>query len=275
MRQNPYHAAMLLTDFDAILFDMDGTLYREHHALPGAAETIARLQREGKPFGCVTNNSANTSEELAARLAKMDVALPPEAIYTSCHAMADWAMSHFKRPRIFNFAGRALRTMLAGRAEWVEGEQGGCDIVAVGTHFRENAVAFDFEAALAGLNHLCRGGHLLVGSADRVFPVQGGGVEFGSGSWGALYTYGANLPRERAHHVGKPSPEFFTPLLRKLGVEAKRCLIVGDNLESDILGGQQAGMATALVMTGITTPATLAASAIKPDAVFAGLPALM
>ncbi len=91
---------MRFTDFDAILFDMDGTLYREHRALPGAAAAIARLRQRGQPFACVTNNSANTAQELAQRLATMGIVIPPAAIYTSCHAMVDWMLARFARPRV-------------------------------------------------------------------------------------------------------------------------------------------------------------------------------
>ncbi len=169
---------------------------------------------------------------------------------------------------------------LGDRGRLVTSPDEPCDVVALGTHFRENATTFDIERALVGLNLLTRqpGTHLVVGSADRVFPIEyrgGTGVEFGSGSWGALFSYAANLPPERAHYVGKPAPDFFGPLLRRLGVPATRCLIIGDNLESDILGGQRAGMSTALLLTGIAKRDDLLTAAVQPDAVFANLDALL
>ena len=79
-------------------------------------------------------------------------------------------------------------------------------------------------------------------------------MEFGSGSWGRLFTYAANLPKSKVHYAGKPDAAFFTPLVQALHLDPKRCLMVGDNLESDILGGIHAGMHTALVLTGVATP---------------------
>jgi NagD protein len=266
---------MRFTDFDAILFDMDGTLYREHHALPGAAEVVALLKQLGKPMACVTNNSANTAAELSQRLAKMGVAVPPEGIFTACHAMADELRTKWKRPRVFNFAGRALPVEMGGDAEWVDQLGEPCDVVAVGTHMRENATAFDFERSIIGLNLLKAGADLLVGCADRVFPIQGGGVEFGSGSWGTLFAFAANLPPQRVRYVGKPEASFFQSLGRRFGVDPKRCLIIGDNLESDISGGLNAGMTTALLLTGITRRGDLAQSPIQPHAVFEDLPELI
>jgi 4-nitrophenyl phosphatase len=262
---------MLLRDFDAVFFDMDGTLYREHRGLPGAAELIAHLRDSGRKFACVTNNSANTAEELRDRLAGLGVEVPSDSIYTACQAMAAWVRRRGDRPRVFNFAGHALPVELAGDAEFVEGVTDACDVVAVATHMRENRIPFDFERSLVGLNLLRAGADLLVGCRDRVFPIEGGGVEFGSGSWAALFAFAAGLPPERITYAGKPEPEFFAPLCRKLGVEPSRCLMVGDNLESDIQGGRNAGMRTALVLTGVTRPEVVAGSAIQPDAVFADL----
>jgi ribonucleotide monophosphatase NagD (HAD superfamily) len=268
---------MRFADFDAILFDMDGTLYREHHGLPGASEVIEHLRATRKRFACITNNSANTSEELSQRLASMGVNLEPAAIYTACHAMADWVRkfpANGGTPRIFNFAGNALPRELAGEAAFVDSPDAPCDIVAVATHMRENAVPFDFERSLVGLNILRRGAHLLVGCADRVFPIRGG-VEFGSGSWGVLFQFGAAVPPERVYHAGKPEPGFFHSLCRRLGVDPHRCLIIGDNLESDIQGGLRVGMKTALLLTGITRQSDISTSRHQPDVVFEDLPHLM
>ncbi|MCE9590862.1 MAG: HAD hydrolase-like protein [Planctomycetes bacterium] len=265
---------MRLDDFDALLLDMDGTLYREHHALPGSPETVTRLLAEGRRVICVTNNGANTPEELATRLQKMGLAFPPGAIHTACHSMADWITSRWPKPRIFNFAGSALEVELKGRATFVERIADPCDVVAVGTHTRENNVPFDFERALVGLNLLRAGAHLVVGCADRVFPIQGGAVEFGSGSWGALFGYGADVPADRWHHTGKPGAWFFESLCHRVSVRPERCLIIGDNLESDIKGGVTAGMKTALVLTGVSTREQATRSPFKPDVVFEDLAAV-
>jgi HAD superfamily hydrolase (TIGR01450 family) len=271
---------MRFSDFDAVFFDMDGTLYREHHALAGGAEVVRHLLSIDKPHACVTNNSANTTSELSNRLAKMGVIVPPGRIYTACNAMADWIRAlnlpgAGRRPHVFNFAGNALPVELANEAVFVESVEQHCDAVAVGTHVRENATGFDFERSLVGLNLLKKGATLLVGCADRVFPIHGGGVEFGSGSWGRLFSFGANQPAEKIVHAGKPEPAFFRSLCKRYGVEPGRCAIIGDNLESDIQGGLGVGMKTALLMTGITTPRDLAASRITPDVVFEDMPALL
>lgn len=268
---------MRITDFDAVLFDMDGTLYRERHALPGVATLFDDIRCANKTIRCVTNNSANTAQELSDRLRVMGVGVPPEWIYTACHGMAE-VIRELKPGnriiRVFNFAGSALPVELAGDAEFVESMTASCDVVAVGTHMRENAVAFDFERSLVGLNLLRSGAELVVGCRDRVFPIHGGGVEFGSGSWATLFAFGGNVPLERVRFAGKPEPAFFQKLCLRINADPRRCLVVGDNLESDIQGGLAVGMTTALVLTGVTRREDLATSAIQPHVVFDDLVAM-
>jgi len=265
---------MRIADFDAVLLDMDGTLYRVAHAIPGAADAMARLASAGVLVACLTNNSANPPPPRAARLATMGISVPPQRIHTAAAAKADLIVRRWGRARVFNFAGEALPAELAGRAALVTGDSP-CDVVAVGTHFRENAVGFNMDAALTALACLRRGASLVVGCADRVFPIPnalpGAGVEVGSGSWGALFAYAAALPPSRIHYAGKPQRVFFESLCDKLAIQPHRCLLVGDNLDSDIRGGLAVGMKTALVLTGITQPHDVDHSSVRPDIVAADL----
>jgi ribonucleotide monophosphatase NagD (HAD superfamily) len=65
--------------------------------------------------------------------------------------------------------------------------------------------------------------------------------------------------------VGKPSPLIVGMALERLGLPAEACLVVGDRLETDIVMGQRAGMATALVLTGVTRREALAGAEVRPD----------
>lgn len=268
---------MRFTDFDAVLFDIDGTLCAHDAALPGAVEAVHRVCDSGVKHAFITNNSASTVATQVARLTALGMPAEAREIYTSGSAMADWIRSRWRRPRVFNFAGEALADELSDIAEFIEdddNDDGHCDVVAVGTHLRENDVPFDYARAMLGLWHLRRGADLLVGSADRVY-MYGGRPEFGSGAWGALFAFAADLPRPRIHYAGKPDPEFFLHLCDRLDVKPSRCLLVGDNLESDIAGGLSAGMTTALVLTGVVTREEQEAGNVKPHAVFDDLGAML
>lgn len=264
---------MRFDDFDAVLFDLDGTLYHEDHALPGAADAIAHLRQRGQRIACITNASAYTHARIADRLDTMGVAVEADWIHSSGQAAVDYIRSRWPKPRVVNFGGRAFEDMMGDDAVFVT--SGDADAVFVGTHTRVEKRPIDFERALAALAALRGGAELVCGCADRVFPITGGAVEFGSGAWGELFHYAADLPAEKVHYAGKPEASFFRQCCERLGVEPSRCLLIGDNLESDIAGGLGVGMTTVLLLSGVTTRGHAEASAIKPHAVYESLGALL
>jgi 4-nitrophenyl phosphatase len=265
-----------LSDFKAVLFDMDGTLYRVTTPLPAVNDVLRHLRSLRVQVACLTNNSGNTEGELAARLASMGITLEASSIHTAAHAMADYIRSRWGQPRVFNFAGEALPVALGEGVRYVTSLDEPCDAVAVGTHgkYYGHGEGYNPERAAMAMQLLRRGAQLVVGCADRVFPTPTG-LEIGSGSWGAMFSYGADLPPARVHYAGKPTLSFFTRLCDRLHVKPGECLLVGDNLESDIGGGRDAGMKTALVLTGVTRAEDLSASPIRPDFVFDDLADLL
>jgi 4-nitrophenyl phosphatase len=75
--------------------------------------------------------------------------------------------------------------------------------------------------------------------------------------------------------IGKPAPTMLHAAVDMLGADARRTLMIGDRLDTDIAGAQAAGLASALVLTGVTSPESLRESEIQPDGVYADLPALV
>jgi 4-nitrophenyl phosphatase len=117
---------------------------------------------------------------------------------------------------------------------------------------------------------LLRRGARLVGiCADRVYPSPRG-MEFGVGAFAAMFAYAANV---RPVFCGKPEPLFFQELCRRLKVDPRRCVLVGDNLESDIAGGKGVGTATVLILGGVSTQEDVERlpQAQRPDAIIRDL----
>jgi 4-nitrophenyl phosphatase len=249
--------------YDAVLLDLDGTLYHEEHVLPGAAALVRRLQDEGRKYACLTN-STTSPQRLRARLARMGIEMPAENIYTAAAAAADYVLKHFgdAPPRVFNLATEGLHEMLDGRVSWVQEVGQPCDAVIAGAP--ANVFATDDRQRIA--LYLLRAGARLVGvCADRVYPSPRG-LEFGSGAMTTMLAYAANVTPV---YTGKPEAVFFRELCGRLGVAPDRCVLIGDNLESDIAGAKRLGMATVLTLTGVAHAADLAgiADELRPDQV--------
>ena len=231
--------------FDAVLLDLDGTVYHEDQPLPGALALLARLARDEQPYACLSN-SASSPHRVSERLREMGAQVPPEAIYTAAAAACDYIVDTIPgRPRVFNLATLSIDELLAGRADMVESADDPCDVVLAGGPSNVRATEPRQRLALA----LLRNGASLVGlCADRVFPSRRG-LEFGAGAMCAMLGYAANVTPT---YCGKPDPIFFRELCRRVGVNPSRCLLIGDNLESDVMGARRVGMTSALVLSGIT-----------------------
>lgn len=246
--------------YDAVLLDLDGTIYHEDHPLPGAVELVHRLQREGRRYACISN-STTSPQRLVQRLGRMGIAMTEDHIYTAAVAAADHVLEHYgPRPRVFNLSTDGLAEMLEGKVQWVDSAKEACDAVIAGAVTNTHATEERQRVALS----LLRAGATLIGiCADRVYPSPRG-IEFGSGAFCAMLAYAAATT---PIFCGKPQAIFFRNLCHKLGVSPERCVLIGDNLESDIAGGKALGMKTILTYTGVTGAGAEAAAAeeMRPD----------
>jgi ribonucleotide monophosphatase NagD (HAD superfamily) len=150
-----------------------------------------------------------------------------------------------RRPRVFNCATLGIQDMLEGLVDWVQTGGEPCDAVVVASMVAQ----YSGEARLRTALQLLRNGARLIGiCADRVYP-SARGIEFGAGSMAWMLAYAANT---KPFFCGKPEPIFFQELCNRLQVQPEQCLLIGDNLESDVAGARNVGMKTILTLTGVT-----------------------
>jgi NagD protein len=235
-----------LSRFEAVLLDLDGTVYHEHHPLPGAVELIRKLKAEGRNFACLSN-SASSPRRVSERLATMGVEVEPERIYTAAAAACDYALEKFAgtTPRVFNLCTESVREMLEGKVQWVNRDDEACDVVIAGAPSNVHATDERQRIALQLLRH----GAALVGICnDRVYPSPRG-MEFGAGAMSAMLSYASHVT---PFFCGKPEKIFFTELCHRLKVDPARCVLIGDNIESDVIGAKNVGMFTILTLSGVT-----------------------
>ncbi len=257
--------------FDAVLLDLDGTIYHEDHAVPGAADLIRRLRREGKKYACLTN-STSSPNRIRKRLSTMGIEIDAEHIYSAAASAADYVLEKYaslgRAPRVFNLATDGLHEMLDGKVEWVADglslrDPAACDVVICGA---PNNLYATVERQRLALHLLRCGAALVVICADRIFPTVSA-IEYGCGALGLMLSYASSV---EAIYCGKPQIIFFHELCRRLNARAERCILIGDNLESDIRGGKNVGAKTGLVLSGITRIDHLDAvkPADRPDFIF-------
>ena len=250
----------------AVISDMDGVLWRGETLLPGVAEFFGGLRRRQIPFVLATNNATATFPEIARRLKSVGLDLRKEETLTSANAAASF-----------------LRHQLpAGASVLAVGEDGlTTALTRAGFHLVKHAAGA--QAVVAGLDRhvtwqklteaalAIRAGAMFVATnLDATFPSERGLVPGAGALIAVLETATGCHPLL----IGKPEPLLFLEAVEILQSPAQATLVIGDRIETDILGGQRAGMPTALVLTGVTTREILAASSYQPDWVFDNLPAL-
>mgnify|MGYP001767187777 CR=1 FL=1 len=256
-----------LSSARAFLLDGDGVLYRGLQPLPGAREFIAALTAAGAPFLLLTNNAALTPEQVAAKLAGMAIPIGSQQIFTAAQATASWLATHHPgRGRVLVVGEAGLLMALRDAGFTLVEDHRQAELVVAGLD-RTLTYAKLAEATLA----IGRGCPFVGSNPDRSLPTERG-VEPGAG---AVLAFLAAASGVTPPVIGKPQPAFFEQALARLGVAAANAVMVGDRYETDILGGANAGLRTAAVLTGISSAAEFAAADPPPTWVFADLVALL
>jgi len=253
-----------LAGIRSLLIDMDGVLYRGTQPVPGAREFLAFTRRREIPYLLFTNNSMLTPEQYVAKLRGMGIEVTADAIFTSAQATA------MHLPRIIS----------PGSSVYMIGQDG------LRTALRESGYRFatkDVAAVVVGMDTklsyeklkvatlaIRAGAHFIATNPDATYPSEEGIVPGNGAALAALQVATDVEPII----IGKPELPIFQMALDCLGASAGDTAIIGDRPETDIVGGQRAGLMTIQVLTGVTDKVGLEASGIQPDWVFEDLAAL-
>jgi 4-nitrophenyl phosphatase len=255
-----------LSNIQALVIDIDGVLWRGQTPLAGVVEFFDLLYERKIQFVLATNNAAASPEKVCQRLQQMGVHASTEEILTSGQASAEYLRQELSiGSSIYAIGEEPLKTALVQAGFHLNQDANGVQAVVVGLD-RQCTWEQLAEAALA-----IQAGALFLGTnPDVTFPIERGQVPGNGAILAALVKATGVDPRI----IGKPEPHLYLQAIVRLQTEPDHALAVGDRLETDILGGQRAGMMTALVLTGVTQRYELVTSPIRPDYVFDDLPQL-
>jgi len=261
----PLEALRVSEDFDGIVCDLDGVVYRGDGVIPGAPQAIARLRERGVHIVFCTNNSRLTLGQYVDKLARMGVSSVPEDVVTSGVVTSEvLARRGYKGATAMVVGDQGIRENLGDIGVRIHdggGEQPGIDIVVVGwdvdfnyAKMRRAAAAVRGGAALIATN-----GDATFPAADELWPGAGAilaSIEVASG--------------RRAEIMGKPNTPMMEAAARRLE-DAGSIAVVGDRPDSDLAGGEAMGWATILVLSGVVDAAEAAALDPQPDLIVESL----
>jgi HAD superfamily hydrolase (TIGR01450 family) len=257
----------LIDLYDAVLLDLDGTVYRGAEVVPGAPATVTEIRAGGVPVRFVTNNASRSPAQVAGHLTELGIVTEPAEICTSAQAAATML---------------ALR-LAPGAAVLVVGAEALADEVSarglrVVTTASEEVVAvvqgLSRTLGWSELSEACvavRAGALWVAcNVDPTLPTERGQL-IGNG---ALVAAVSTVTGRRPLVAGKPDRTVMDQAVRSAG--AHHPLVVGDRLDTDMAAASAAEMDALLVLSGVTTPGELlaAGTALRPRYLAADLTSL-
>ncbi len=230
-----------------ILLDMDGVIWRGYEPVIDIKALFDKIHQLGcQPF-CVTNNATSTVDEYLDKLRNYDVELSSDQILTSAEATAEYLEDHIQKgSSVYVIGEEGLKETIARHGFGIsdQPETDHPSAVVVGLDFN-----ITYKKIYLAAN-LIREGTLFIGTnPDKTFPMPGG-VAPGAGS--------IISPVEAASGtvpviIGKPEKYLYQLALERSGSLPEETLMLGDRLETDILGAQRSGIRTGLVLTGIAS----------------------
>ena len=245
----------------ALLLDIAGVLYEGDTPISGAIEAIEELQSR-YPVRFITNTTRRTHKMVYDKLRGMGFEIGYETIFTALDAAAAF-LEQKNAGGYFLLYEKVADTFAAYESE-------NPDYVVVADAY----TGFTYENLNRAFRHLMDGAELLAIAKNRYFKDEDGLLSLDAGGFVALLEFAA---QKEAAILGKPSRNFFRLASASMGVKPEEVLMVGDDIESDILGAQKAGMRACQVKTGKFRPEDLKRG-IEPDCLLdsiADLPKLL
>jgi HAD superfamily hydrolase (TIGR01457 family) len=267
-------AGPLGREYATLLVDLDGVVYRGKEAVPHAADLLAAHRADGGQAFFVTNNASRTPADVAQHLRELNVDAQPGDVVTSVQATAAVLAEKIHTGEV-----------PAGAAALVVGADALADALReIGLRPVSNAAedpavvvqGFSPDIAwplLAEAAYAIRAGaRWFATNSDATLPTEHG-LAPGNGS---LIAALATATGQQPMVMGKPERPLFDTALQLTGAERSTTLVVGDRLDSDILGASNAELASLLVLTGVSTVRDLlvADGGLRPDYVAFDLRAL-
>lgn len=236
---------MSLRDKRLFLLDMDGTIYLDQELFDGTLDFLEHVNEIGGRAMYLTNNSSKSVNKYIEKLASMGIKAEKKDFTTSAQATALYLQEHHKNDLIYVFGTQALKDEFKEYGLNITDTL--CDEIACLT------MGFDTELTFQKLEDACillnRGVDYIATNPDWVCPTWYGSVPDCGSVSEMLY----NATKRRPKFIGKPEPTMIELAIEQTGFSKEQAIILGDRLYTDIASGSNAGIDTALMLSGEST----------------------
>jgi 4-nitrophenyl phosphatase len=231
-----------MKQYKGYLIDLDGTMYRGKEVIKEAGDFVRRLKEKGLPYLFVTNNSSRRPEQVAEKLQTFGISAEKEQVFTTSMATAQFIADKKPGSTAYVIGEEGIRSALEEKGITLQEDKP--DFVVVGI---DRGINYE-KLALACLG-VRDGATFISTNGDIAIPTERGLLP-GNGSLTSVVTVSTQT---QPIFIGKPESIIMEQALEVLGVSKEETLMVGDNYDTDIKAGMNAGLDTLLVHTGVTT----------------------
>lgn len=244
----------------AFICDMDGVIYHGTRLLEGVPEFVGWLQKQNKQFIFLTNSSERSPRELQQKLWRMGLDVDESHFYTSALATASFLKHQSPGCSVYVIGEPGLIGALYDAGMSMNDTNP--DYVVFG-----ETRAYGYEKVERAIRLVLGGAKLIATNPDVTGPSEDGIVPGCS----ALIAPIELATGHKAYYVGKPNPIMMRHAQRRLDASVNETVIVGDRMDTDILSGLEAGIETALVLSGVTSREMIDTFSYGPDYVLRGV----
>ena len=233
--------------YKGYLIDLDGTMYKGTERIESASDFVKNLREHGIPYLFVTNNSSRTPAQVAEKLIGFDIPAEERLVFTTSQATANYIYEQKNDASVYVIGEEGIRTAI--KEKGLHFTDVDADFVVVGI---DRSISYEklTNACLAVRN----GATFISTNGDIAIPTERGLVP-GNGAMTSVITVSTQT---KPIFIGKPESIIMEQALKVLGTAKEETLMVGDNYDTDISAGMNAGIDTLLVHTGVTTKELLA-----------------
>jgi len=257
MRSSDYKSSEFLKDIHALMIDIDGTLLRGNLALPGLVEFFDFLNAHDIQFQVASNNATKTLAAYQQKINAFGVNLSIDNILTCSTVTALYLQEKYPGGKVYMIGQSGLEEALTQAGfQIISGMNGKADAVVVGGDY-----SLTYEKLKYASLHIQQGAEFIGTNPDLLYPTDEGLVPECGMTLVALET----ATQVKPVIMGKPNHFMFELGMKKMSVQPNETAMLGDRLETDIQGGQHAGMKTILVETGVDNQETVISKGIQPD----------
>ncbi|MBS4178555.1 TIGR01457 family HAD-type hydrolase [Lederbergia citrea] len=242
-----------MKQYKGYLIDLDGTMYRGTEKIEEAVEFVIKLKDKGIPYLFVTNNSSKTPKQAAEHLRFFGIDAKEHHIFTTSMASAKYLFENKPDANVYAIGEAGLLTALSEKGFSLTDERPDAVVIGIDRDINYEKLT---KACLA----VRRGAMFISTNGDIALPTERGLLPGN----GALTSVISVSTQTEPIFIGKPHSIIMEQALETLGTTKTETLMVGDNYDTDILAGINAGLDTLLVHTGVTTKEILADIETKP-----------